>query len=144
MRAFLAIMVSLVAVTLPLGQQTDKPIGILGPEDVIRRMIASGIYEGHDAKTLGGMGDAAAVLVTKVVAGKHLSTNEIDTVLTILNVSFAGRATEAADREPRTALFILQFCDSSAQDPGLKTRIAQTKTYIQGEFAKSKQSSAQR
>jgi hypothetical protein len=79
---------------------------------------------------LGGMGDAAAVLVTKVVAGKHLSTNEIDSVLTILNISFGGEVKNASDREPRAALFILQLCDLSTQDRELKKRVARTREYL--------------
>jgi hypothetical protein len=32
------------------------------PEEAIRRIINSGLLEGHDQKIIGGMGDAAAVI----------------------------------------------------------------------------------
>ena|SRR5690348_4523528 len=104
---------------------------LLGPEDVIRRITASSSIEGHDNKIIGGMGDAAAVLVTKVVAGGHLGSGEIDGVLTVLNMSFAGQARDASNQEPKTALFVLQYCDSATKDPELKKRIEQTKEYLQ-------------
>jgi len=140
MKAFLAIIVSLMAVTLPSGQQANKPTGILGPEDVIGRMIASGIYEGHDAKTLGGMGDAAAVIVTKVVSDRKLTTSEIDSVLIVLNSAFGG-IKASPDSEPRTALFVLQSLELSTKDTELQKRIAETRRYIQEQFAKSKKPS---
>jgi hypothetical protein len=103
----------------------------VGPEHIIRRIIDSGISEGHDNKIIGGMGDAAAVLVTKVVAGRRLGSTEIDGVLVILNMSFASETGEGVDQEPRTALFVLQLCDSSTQDEALKNRISLTAQYIQ-------------
>lgn len=137
MKIMLALFISLASAGYSVSQITYRETATLGPEDVIRRMIATGGYEGHDNKILAGMGDAAAVLVTKVVADKHLSAGEIDTVLTVLNISFAGTVNDAPNQEPRTALFVLQLCDSSTQDPELKTRIAQTRAYIQQQYAKS-------
>lgn len=124
MRLLLTIVFCLVVPNAGLGQ------AVATPEEVVQRMISCSCLEGHDSKVLGGMGDAAAVLVTKVVAGKHLTTNEIDSVLTILNTSFGGEFKNVSDREPRTALFILQLCDLSTRDPELKKRIAQSRQYV--------------
>lgn len=101
------------------------------PEHVIRRMISCSCSEGHDSKVIGGMGDAAAVLVTKIIAGGTVTTEEIDSILVILNMSFVGQAPEASDQEPRTALFVLQYCDSATKDPELRKRIAKTREYVQ-------------
>jgi len=109
------------------------------PQRVIERMIDQGSLEGHDQKVLGTTGDAAAVLLTKVLAGKPLSTSQIDTSLLILNMAFADpRMVEnASDRQPRTALFVLQAFDGLSQEASLRQRIAETRTYIQSRYAEA-------
>jgi hypothetical protein len=112
------------------------------PEQVIRRMIRMGNFEGHDSKILGPMGDAAAVIVTKVVAGRKLSVMEMDSVLTVLYQSFADPSGVPAvsDRQPLTTLFVLQSMASAATDTALKGRIAEARSYIEkryAEYAKS-------
>jgi hypothetical protein len=134
MKSLLTIVISLVVSNANFCQAPATP------QEVIQRMINCGCLEGHDSKMLGGMGDAAAVLVTKVVAGKHLSTSEIDSVLTILNISFGGEVTNASDREPRAALFILQLCDLSTRDLELKKRVAQTREYVSKGLKKARNS----
>jgi len=103
------------------------------PEAVIQRMIDQGSLVGHDQKVLGTIGDAAAVILTKVLAGKTLSGEQIDTSLLILNMAFADpRMVESAsDRQPRTALFVLQAFDHLSPETALRGRIAQTREYIQ-------------
>jgi len=81
MRLLLATLSSIALAGIAYGQIVSSP------EQVIRRMIESGSLEGHDRKVIGGMGDAAAVTVTKVLAGRNLSANDIDSVLVILNSS---------------------------------------------------------
>ncbi len=116
------------------------------PGQVISRMIDTGTLEGQDSMVLGGMGDAAAVTVTKVLAGRILSTNEIDIVLIVLSRSFADPRGVAAvpDRKPRTTLFVLAYLDSSTKDPELKKRIAHTRKYVQDQYEKSKKEESQK
>jgi hypothetical protein len=111
----------------------------LTPEQVIRRMLDTGILEGHDHKVIGPMGDAAAVAVTKVLAGRNVSAADIDTVLVILESSFADprMVDSVSDREPRTALFVLRSLDSYTADPQLKQRISATRKRIVDRFKKS-------
>jgi hypothetical protein len=137
MKALFAIILSVVSASLSLGQDVNKPIVRLGPEDVIQRIIASGGYEGHDVKIIGPMGDAAAVMVTKILAGKTPSAIEIDSSLLILNMAFADPSMVeiAPDRKPRAALFVLQAFERSVQDAALKKRIAETRQYIQARYA---------
>lgn len=144
MKALLAIIVSLVSASLSLSQNVNKPIVILGPEDVIRRIIASGGYEGHDVKIIGPMGDAAAVTVTKILAGKTPSASEIDSSLIILNIAFADPSMVeiASDRKPRAALFVLQAFDHSVRDAALKKRISETREYIQARYATARKDSS--
>jgi hypothetical protein len=108
------------------------------PEHVIRRMIDSGGFEGHDQKVIGPMGEAAAVLVTKILAGRNLSSKDIDMALLVLEGSFADPSFVKleADREPKTALFVLKCFDSSTNDPALKKRIAEAREYMQQRYAK--------
>ncbi len=115
---------------------TGQPQGTLTAEDVIRRMIYQGITEGHDDILVGGTGDVAAVMVTKVVGGNTLSPSQIDIVLAVLNMAFVDE-TPGPNAEPRTALFVLRQLDLSTNNEQLRGRIAQTRKYIGDEFSKS-------
>jgi hypothetical protein len=115
---------------------TGQPQGTYTPEDVIRRMLYQGITEGHDAGVVGGTGDAAAVIITKVVGDRGLSPSQIDVVLAVLNMAF-GDVTPGPDAEPRTALFVLRQLDLSTNDVQLRGRVAKTRKYIADEFSKS-------
>ena len=107
------------------------------PESVIRRMVATGSFMGHDEKVINSMGDAAAVVLTKVFAGNRPTASEIDTALAVLQSSFTDpRSVENPDdRQPRTALFVLKSLDRCTQDSALKRRIADTIQYLQGKYS---------
>jgi hypothetical protein len=110
------------------------------PEEAINRIIDPGLIDGHDSKVIGGIGDAAAVTVTKVVRGRSLNPAEIDRVLIVLNMAF-GDVTSGPEAEPRTTLFVLHQLEQSTSDVQLKERIAKTRNYVQEEFLKAKQRS---
>jgi len=103
---------------------------------VIGRILDRGLLEGQDSKVLGGTGDAAAVIVTKLLGGRSLSPAQIDLVLIVLNMSFTEVA-PSPEAEPRTALFVLRDLDLSTSDAQLRGRIAQTRKYVEEEFSKS-------
>ncbi len=102
------------------------------PERTIRRIVDDGISEGHDQKVIGRLGDTSAVLITKILSDKDLTSGTIDNVLVALEGSFADPALVviAGDREPRTALLLLRYLDISTSDIGLKRRIADTRKHI--------------
>ena len=141
MRILLGLIVSLVSAGFSLSQEANKATVMLGPEDVIRRIIASGGYEGHDIKIIGNLGDAAAVTITKVLAEQKPKPGQIDSVLLILTNAFADPSIVpiSSDQKPRTAFFVLQFLDSCTSDPELRNRISETRRYIREQFAKLKQ-----
>jgi len=124
MRVSIAILSTLLLSTISWGQTATSP------EEVITRIINSGLLEGHDQKVIGGMGDAAAVIVTKVVRDGKLTTSQVDSILIILNSAFGGLEV-GIEREPKTALFVLRCLESTTQDLGLLQRIDQTRNYIQ-------------
>jgi len=70
----------------------------------------------------------------KILAGRDLTTQQIDNTLLVLNEAF-GSIESGPDAEPRTALFVLRALDLSTNDPQLRGRIAQTRKYIQDEFS---------
>ena len=115
---------------------TGQSQGTVTPEDVIRRMLYQGITEGHDDGVVGGTGDAAAVIITKVVGGRTLSPSQIDVALAVLNMAF-GDVRPGPDAEPKTALFVLRQLELSTNDAQLRGRIAQTRKYIADQFSKS-------
>lgn len=128
--------------------QTDVSPNPLGnePEYVIQLMITSGSLEGRESKLINGLGDAAAVTVTKVIAGKNLDAQKTDMILVILTGAFSdpGGVRIVADRQPRAAVFVLRYLDLCTADPGLKKRIADTRHYIEVQYFKFTQGSSTR
>jgi hypothetical protein len=109
----------------------------ISAEETIRRIINTGLIEGHDQKVIGGMGDGAAVIVTRVVGERKLSASQIDRILLVLKSAF-GDISATPDPEPRATLFVLQMLELSAKDAGLRARVAEAKQYIQESFIKWK------
>lgn len=109
------------------------------PEQVVRRILDTGLYEGHDNKVIGSLGDAAAVVVTKVASARTLTDSQIEAVLLVLRSAFSDihSISNVADREPRTALFVLKSLHSSTDNPALWGKIDATSTFIQKQYAKT-------
>lgn len=126
MKSLLVLIVSLVL----SGFATCQTVA--SPARVIREIMESGHFDGHYAKIIGTMGDAAAVEVTRALAGNLLSPRMIDNVLVILDGAFADPSfvENPSDRQPRTAMFVLQAFEQSTDDPKLKQRIAASRTYV--------------
>ena len=126
MRATLVIFFALILSTFGNAQAGD-------PERVIRRIVDDGFLEGQDQKVIGPLGDASAVLITKILSDRDLTSQTINNVLVVLGRSFADPTfvAIASDRKPRTALLLLRYLDISTSDVGLKRRIADTRKYIE-------------
>jgi len=105
----LAISVALTLASLAYSQVGNEP------EHIIGRIVDTGISEGHDQKVIGRLGDAGAVLVTKILAGRDLTSGTIDNSLVVIEGSFADPSfvESAADRQPRAALLLLRYLDLS-------------------------------
>jgi hypothetical protein len=73
-----------------------------------------------------------------VIPERSLSPTELDAVLAILAISFADPALVdvAADREPRTTLFVLRHLDLVAPDANERKKIGDTRTYVKQQFEK--------
>ena len=97
------------------------------------------MFEGHDDKVIGKMGDAAAVTITKVIGGRDLRSSDISTVLLVLNSAFADPlfVDRVSDREPRTTLFLLRCLDSATKDPSLKKQIADVGAHAKEQYVKA-------
>lgn len=135
MRPAFAVCVALILSSLAYGQPGNDP------EQVVRRIVDTGFIEGHDHKVIGGLGDAGAVLLTKILAGRDLTSGTIDNALVVIDSVFADpRFVEATgDRQPRTALLLLRYLDLSTNDAALKKRIADATKYVQDRYAASQQ-----
>lgn len=86
------------------------------PEDVVKAALnskSSVIYSGVMREQLMPMGDAAAVAVTRVLSGARPQADTVDRVLLAIDFSFESPEAIAnpADRQPRTALFVLASLD---------------------------------
>ena len=109
------------------------------PQNVVMQIIDTGFVDGHDQKVIGQLGDAGAVLLTKILAGRELTSNTIGSALEVLTESFADpRFVEIpGDRQPNTTLLVLRYLDLSTNDAALKKQIADTSKYVQDRYAAS-------
>ena len=84
------------------------------------------------------------MVLTKIIAGRDVSRSEVDTMLDMLLSSFSefGLIESAAEREPRTPLFLLRHFDCVVYDAVLKKKIADTRKSILEAFAKFKATEA--
>lgn len=135
MKLTLAVCLGFILSSVAYSQAVNDP-GL-----IIRRMIDTGFFEGHDQKVIGRMGDAGAVLVTKILAGRDLTPNTIDNALVVIEGSFADPSfvETAHDRQPRTALLVLRYLDLSTNDAALKKRITDTVKYVEDRYTASLQ-----
>ena len=92
--------------------QTSK----LSDEQIVERVITSGVVEGNQDKQISRLGDAAAVAATKVIGGKlvrgeTITASDVNGVAIVLRLAFAAPTIVDAtsDREPKTAIVLLQF-----------------------------------
>ena len=134
------------AILMFLSVAVSSPAQDLSAAQVVQRIMDNGSLDGHYNKIMGETGDAAAVMLTKFLAGRNVGSTEIDNALLVLNLSFADPSLVVlpSDREPKTALFVLKSLSSSTTDAQLKQRIAETRNRINANFAKYLHSEARR
>src|SRR5690348_5394721 len=125
----IALALAIVVVSSPIAApQAD--VHYDNAEHSVRNMLAhSGLYYGTDVKSLSRLGDASAVALTKVLGDNGVSPEQINQVLLIVTLSFEGSKSieNAADRQPRTTLFLLKYLECSTADPTLRKKIAETR-----------------
>jgi hypothetical protein len=107
------------------------------PEPVVRRVVNTGMIQGWDQTVLAHLGDAGAVLATKVLADRNLTPRTIGSALIVIENSFAEpKLVEiTADREPRTSLLLLRYLELSTGDAKSRKNIADTRKYVQDRYA---------
>ena len=110
-----------------------------GLEKTVRVVLFGALWEGQQTKEMRRGGDATAVALTKVIGEKNLGDNEVERALDILQAAFSDLSwvSDPADREPRTALFVLQCLDKPGRDPALRQKIAITKKALTDAYAGS-------
>ena len=113
--------------------------GESNPEQVVKQVINTGMIQGWDQKLLVHLGDAGAVLVTKVLADRNLTPKTIGGALMVVENSFAEPkfVEVTADREPKTSLLLLRYLELSAGDAESRKNIADTRKYVQDRYAAS-------
>ena len=116
------------------------------PHLVIERIIETGLIEGHDAKVIGGMGDAGAIMLAKVLSDRDLRQQDLGGGLWILADAFAGDRCFSldSDRKPWAAFLLLRYFDLSTTDAEVKKQIADVRKGIERSCAESHQIGAKR
>jgi hypothetical protein len=112
---------------------SDVPQSGDAPNLIIEGIIENGAIDGHDAKVIGGMGDPAAVILTRVLAERDLRQLDVEGGLWILAHAFTGDRCISfdSDRKPRAAFLLLRYFALSTTDPKLKEQIADVRAGIE-------------
>ena len=94
-------------------------------------------YDGFFVKWLPRFGDASAVALTKLLADKPIADADVPAILIVVRDSYDSPISikEAADREPRTTLFILSSLSHATTDPETIKKIADTAAYVNAQYA---------
>jgi hypothetical protein len=113
---------------MSLARSAQEPEGAESIVVTIMSRASDGTYTSWDEKDLNRLGDASAVALTKVIGGRDLDSSEIRQALLVLSLSFDAPRLIArdSDRNPRSALFLLQYLKHLPADAELKGRIEQT------------------
>jgi len=135
---------SLIPIACLVLAQAASAQSVYSTEQIITNVLRSGVWEGQVDKRLRTEGGAATAVLTKIIAGREVSRGEVDTMLDMLRSSFSelGLIESTAEREPRTALFLLRYFDCVVYDAALKKKIADTRKSILETFAKFKAAEA--
>lgn len=131
MRATLIVILGLVLSGAANGQAGSDP------EHVVKQIINTGMIQGWDQKLLFHLGDAGAVLATKVLADRNLTPKAISGTLIVIENCFAQLkfVEVTADREPRTSLLLLRYLEHSTSDAESRNNISDTRKYIRDRYA---------
>jgi hypothetical protein len=133
MKFFMVILTSLLLTVIAQGDSPNDP------EQILKTVIDSGTIDGHASKVIGPMGDAAAVVISKILADRELQAKDIDGALWILGQAFADPSVvkNSSDRQPRSALLLLKYFYISTTDTELRKRIEETRKYVENRIAKT-------
>jgi hypothetical protein len=93
-------------------------------------------YNGVFVKWLPRFGDASAVALTKLLGDKPIADADIPAILIVMSNSYDSPMSidEAADRKPRTTLFVLNYLSHATTNPETIKRIADTTAYVRTQY----------
>jgi len=122
----------LLAANAATAQANASPLSATPDDEFIRATIESSAIDGHLYKIAPRMGDAAAVSITRAIAGDVPSRSQIETSLLILNDAFidVSIVQNIPDRSPRTALLLLRYFETVTTDTKLHEQIESTRERI--------------
>jgi hypothetical protein len=94
-------------------------------------------YDGFFVKWLPHFGDASAVALTKILADKPIGDADIPAILMVVRDSYDAPVSieDAADRNPRTTIYLLRSLSQDTKDPKNLTLIEQTTAYVKSQYA---------
>jgi hypothetical protein len=105
------------------------------PEHVVKAALnlkSAVIYTGIMRKQLMRMGDAAAVAITRVLAGERPQADTVDRILLMIEFSFDSpeAIVDRADQQPKTALFVLASLDQQGLTIEQRRRLVQLRVRL--------------
>lgn len=120
---------------LPNSASAQELDGV--PEHVVKVALnpkSEAIYSGVMRKQLMPMGDAAAVAITRVLAGKRPQSDTVDRVFLVIEFSFDSpeAIVNQEDRKPKTALFVLASLDQGALSTEQKKHLKELRMNLEG------------
>jgi hypothetical protein len=93
-------------------------------------------YNGVFVKWLPCFGDASAVALTKLLVDRPIADEDIPAILIVLSDSYGSPMSieDAAERQPRTTLFLLRALSRVTSDPKILGTIDETAAYVKSQY----------
>jgi hypothetical protein len=96
-----------------------------------------GVYNSFVARSLSRLGDASSVALTRLLADKPIADADIPAILLVVRDSYDSPISiqDAAERQPRTTLYLLRSLSQGTKDPKIVASIEETTAYVRSQYA---------
>jgi hypothetical protein len=136
MKMIMPILVMIVCSVFVVGQ---RKIGEDDPQwrqETVQRAfseVSAGMATSWSVKYLARLGDRAAPEITSYLASKHLTSEDAETALSLVKMSFAipRLIIRSADKTPTDTLILLDYLDTHTSDAHLKLEINSEREQLQ-------------
>jgi hypothetical protein len=116
---------------------SETPSNAKNAVQLFLTQASHGFYSSTGEKELGRTGDASAVALTKILAGKELTDADIRTAIMVVRFSFENLdgIEDTEERKPMAALFLLNSVSHMTSDPKLRADIQSTRDFAESQYA---------
>ena len=96
-----------------------------------------GAYNSFVARSLSRLGDASSVALTKLLVDRLIADADIPAILLVVRDSYDSPKSiqDAAERQPRTTLYLLRSLSQVTKNPKILASIGETAAYVKSQYS---------